>query len=49
VTGGSKLIGVALLVGLLAIGAAIYFSAKSDIPSSSSYGGYEPVPGEWHA
>jgi hypothetical protein len=43
------LMGVALLVGLLAIGAAIYFSAKSDIPSSSSYSGYEPVLKEWLA
>jgi hypothetical protein len=49
VTWGVRLVAVALLVGLLAIGAAIYFNSKSDIPSSSSYSGYEPVLRQWFA
>jgi hypothetical protein len=48
-TWGGRLVAIALLVGLLAIGAAIYFSSKSELPSSSSYSGYEPVVSEWLA
>lgn len=39
----------ALLIGLIAIAAAIYFSPASQPPSTPSYKGYEPVLREWFA
>jgi hypothetical protein len=36
-------------VGLIAIAAAIYFSSTPQLPSASSYTGYEPVLREWFA
>ena len=38
-----------LLVGLIAVAAALYFSASPQLPSASSYTGYEPVLREWFA
>ncbi len=45
---GSK-VSAALLIGLIAIAAAIYFSPTSQSPSTPSYKGYEPVVSEWFA
>ncbi len=50
-SGGSKVAG-ALLIGLIAIAAAIYFrpaSKPSSTFSTPSYKGYAPVLGEWFA
>ena len=41
--GCHRLIAGALLVGLVAIAVAIYFSAQPQLPSASSYSGCEPV------
>jgi hypothetical protein len=41
--GWAKLMAACLLLGLLAVAAALYFSAKPQLPSASSYKGYEPV------
>lgn len=37
---------VSILVGLVAVAAALYFAPRSD-PTSPSYSGYEPVVREW--
>jgi hypothetical protein len=44
-----KVIAGSLVLGLIAVAAAIYFSASPQLPSASSYTGYEPVLHEWFA
>ena len=46
ISGGSKVAG-ALLIGLVAIAAAIYFRPTSQPSSTPSYAGYESVVREW--